>query len=167
MLAVSAYVGVATGQERPGGGGRRWGGGFDREQMRQRMAQRLKEALGASDEEWTVIGPLLERVQTLSREARGGMASRFGRGGRFGGPRGRPGEPGAEREPSAVEKAAAELRAALEDQSTAAAQVKTKLTAYREAREQAREKLAKAQAELREVLTLRQEAQLVLMGMLG
>ena len=76
------------------------------------------------------------------------------------------GAPEAERERTPIEKATEELQAALEDEGTTPEQIKERLTAYREAREEARKELAKAQEELREVLTLRQEAQLVLMGTL-
>ena len=45
-------------------------------------------------------------------------------------------------------------------------QIKAKLTALRAAREQARRELATAQRSLRQLLTLRQEAHLVLRGLL-
>ena len=56
-------------------------GGMQRspEEMRQRSLDMLKEALGASDEEWKVLGPRVEKVQTLSRQVRtGGMMGMFG-----------------------------------------------------------------------------------------
>ena len=167
-IALSAFLSVALAQEaeRPGRGR------FDPEQMRQRMAERLKETLGASDEEWAVIAPRLEKVQTLSFQSRtGGMGFMFGRvrgGRRFGGPAGQPGEtrPEQSSEQSPVQKAAEELRTIVDSEGAGESDIKQKLTAYREAREEARKELAKAQEELREVLTLRQEAQLVLMGTL-
>jgi hypothetical protein len=134
--------------------------------MREMMMQRVQESLGATDEEWQVIGPRLGKVMTLSREARGGrgMGALFGRG-RWGGrPAAEEDEP--EEEQTAIEQATDGLQAALEDEAATAEQVKQKLSAYRAAREQARQELAAAQQELREVLSVRQEARLVLFGML-
>lgn len=173
VLAISLCLGVALAQQGGRGGGQgRAGGGFagarDPGQMRQMMNDRIKEALGATDEEWQVIGPRLEKVSTLQREAAAGgsMRALFGvRGGRGGaGGQQRPDAP--ERERSAVEQAMGDLQQVVDDESAAADQIKQKLTALREAREKAKQQLVKAQQELREVLTLRQEAQLVLFGML-
>ena len=44
--------------------------------------------------------------------------------------------------------------------------LKAKMTALREARAQARQQLTQAQAELKELLTAKQEAALVMMGLL-
>ena len=63
-------------------------------------------------------------------------------------------------------KASADLRTALENKDTPADQINAKLTALREARDKARAEVAAAQKELKEVLTPRQEAVLVTMGML-
>lgn len=166
------------GGQRPGGqrpGGQR--GQFDPERMRQMMNDRLKEALGASDAEWTVIEPRLTKVMTLNRQASGGpgrgmMGMFFGRGrGPQGGPGDRrPGErsgPQRDRELTAVEKAGEALRTTLENEAATPDDIKAKLTALRTAREKTRQELAKAQQELRQILTLRQEAQLVLMGQLN
>ena len=147
--------------ERMQRGGR---GGFDRAAMRERMLDMMQERMGASDEEWTVIKPRLSKVMELGQDAsgRGGMMGMFGR--RRGG-RG-PERPDAEAESSAVQKASADLQATLEKEAPSAAEIKAKLTALRGAREKAKQNLIKAQQELREVLTLKQEAQLVMMGML-
>ncbi|KPK65569.1 MAG: hypothetical protein AMK73_02595 [Planctomycetes bacterium SM23_32] len=162
VVAVTACAGLALAQQGGQGGGRQWGG--DPEQMRQRMMERMKETLGADDEEWAIIAPRLEKVQTLARQAGGGGVG-FLFGGRRGGGRRGP-APEQQGEQSAVEKAADSLRAVLNDETATAAQVKESLSAYREAREKARQELAKAQENLREVLSVKQEAQLVLMGLL-
>ncbi len=173
-LTVLVSVGVALAQEGAGGGGRgggrrQWGGGrWDPEQMRQMMLDRMKESLGATDEEWTVLAPRFEKVTRLAREAGGG----FMRGGGFGGRArrgtwgGGPGEGAAQEPQTATAKASDALRTTLEDESSSPDQIKKLLTAYRAAREKARQELAKAQEELREVLSVRQEAQLVLTGTL-
>ena len=139
---------------------------FDPAQMRQRMEQRMKEALGVTDEEWKVLQPRLEKVTTLSRETRsaGGMRMLFGRGGR----RDRRTDEGeATRPPSEVAKALQALQTTLENKEAAPEEIKAKLTALREAREKAKQELAKAQDALREIVTQRQEAQLVMMGHLN
>ena len=66
----------------------------------------------------------------------------------------------------AVAKASAELRTALENKDTAADEIAKKLASLREARDKARADLLATQKELKEVLTQRQEAVLVTMGML-
>lgn len=176
-VAVLGSVSVVMAQAQAPRGGRQGRGQFDPAQMNQWMMQRMKEQLGATDDEWAVIEPRLEKVQTLARDARGGgMGGMFGRG-QFGGPGGLRGQPGgaAPQPPqgaqptapqSAVSKAAEDLRTTLGDQNSTVAQVKEKLTAYRAEREKAREELSKAQEDLRSVLSVKQEAQLVLMGLL-
>lgn len=139
-------------------------GGFDRAAMQERMMNMMQERMGASDEEWTVIQPRLSKVMELNRDtsSRGGMFRMFGRG-RRGRDQQRPDD---EAESSAVQKASAELQETLEKEAPSAAEIKAKLTALRGAREQAKQDLVKAQQQLREVLTLKQEAQLVVMGLL-
>jgi len=182
-LVALAVASVSVGQPPQGQGGQRGqrgGGMFDPAQMRQMMEQRMKEQLGATDEEWKVLGPRLTKVMNLNRQAGGGGMGRglMGRrGGRAGGPQGGPqggppnGPQGGRRgafggEPTAVDTAADALQTTLGNTEATAEDIKAKLTAYRAAREKAKQELAKAQQDLRQVLTLRQEAQLVLMGML-
>jgi hypothetical protein len=141
------------------GGGRR---GFDPAQMRERMMNGIKEQLGTPDDEWKVLQPKIEKVMTAQRDTRGGGA--FAGGGRRGGGGAAPAA--TDQPQSAVQKAAAALRAALENKDTPADTIKAKLTALREAREKAKADLAAAQKELKDVVTVRQEAVLVNMGML-
>ncbi len=169
-------------QPQPGTRGQRGGaqagpGGrqFDPARMRQMMEQRMREQLGATEQEWKVLGPRIVRVAELGRQTsgfgRGGMM--FGMGGRRGGPGGpdgnrfgggRPGAP--DREPTAVEKAQEQLRTVLENDSATPDQIKKELTALRTAKEKAKQQLAAAQQELRKIITVRQEATLVMVGML-
>ena len=120
-----------------------------------------------------MIGPLVEKVQTLSRDMNSGrgmmaMGMLGQRGGAGGTDRRRGGAPAGttEEPPSELRRAQEALQAALADETSTPALIKDRLTAYRKAREKARLDLAKAQEELRQVLTVRQEAQLVLMGLL-
>lgn len=165
-------------------GGRRGGdrGTRDPEQMRQRMeefrtqmATRLKESLGANDEEWKVLQPRIEKVQNLARQSRGGgMGGMMGGRGGFGGDRGRreggdrpqTDRPASDRPQSDVELKSDALQKVLQNKEAKPEEIKAALSGLREARAKARAELETAQKELREVVTLRQEAQLVTMGML-
>ncbi len=152
---------------------------FDPQRMQQMMEQRMQEQLGATAEEWTVIGPRLTKVMNLSRQTGAGVGGmRMGMmapgAGRRGGPEGDQGGPAgrgargplAQGEPTAVDKATESLQTTLENSAATSDEIRTKLTALRTAREKATQELATAQQDLRQVLTLRQEAQLVLMGLL-
>ena len=154
------------------------------------MADRMKEQLKVGDDEWKIIEPRLTKVTTLQREAagggRGGFSgfSGFGRGGGPGGQPGRGGQRGGDggrggrggrggpqggestREMNATQAASQALREVLEKDDASPEQIRAKLTALRAAKENARQKLAAAQKGLREVLTLKQEAQLVVFGLL-
>jgi hypothetical protein len=66
-----------------------------------------------------------------------------------------------------VEKAADQLSTTLENESASAEEIKKQLTTLRAEKEKTKQEQAKAQQELRQLLTLRQEAQLVLMGLLN
>ena len=63
-----------------------------------------------------------------------------------------------------VEKARAALQATLDDTAAKPEVIKQKLAALRDAKEKVRSQLDKATADLKSVLTARQEAQLVMMG---
>ena len=65
-----------------------------------------------------------------------------------------------------MQEASRELRDALEDEAAPAEQIGEHLEAYRDAREEAEDNLESARGELKELLTPRQEAMLVLAGML-
>jgi len=166
-LIGAVWVGTAFCQQggppggAPGQGGR---GGWDPERMRQMMMERVKQTMGATDEEWTALQPRIEKVLSLQRQARGGfgMGRMFGRGGRAGAPE----APAAGAELSETEKASQALQAVVDNKDSKPQEITQALTAYREAREKAKQELSKAQEELRGVLTPRQEAQLVLLGLL-
>jgi hypothetical protein len=155
-------------QARQGGGkdeGGPGGGRFDPEQMRQRMMDRYKEMLGVTDEEWKALLPKLEKVMTAQRESRSAGMGFFGPGGRGpGGERGPGGDSNVNQ--SALAKATSDLRTTMEDKSASAEDIGKKLTALRQAKEKARADLAAAQKDLKELLTQKQEAALVLAGML-
>ena len=142
--------------------------------FRQRMSERLKTALKASDDEWSVIQPLLEKLQAARGKT---MAGRFGgwggRGGQRGGDNARPANDSAK--PSAdagnrpnrpTSPEADALKAALDAEGSTPADIKTKLQALRDSRKKAAAELDQAQEDLRKVLSQHQEATLVMMGVL-
>ena len=181
--------------ERGGRGG--FGGrGGGPEQFLQMMTERMKERLEVGDEEWKIIQPRLTKVVALQfqvasagrsgffggfggpgrggpgRGGPGGEAGRRGdggRGGQRGGDRGRGGPRGGDgdREMNATQAASQALREVLDKDDPSPDQIRAKLTALRAAKESARQELAAAQKNLREVLTLKQEAALVLGGQLN
>lgn len=144
-------------------------GRFDPAQMRERMMGYYREQLEVKDDaEWNVIQPLIQKVM----DAR--MATMTGRGfggfGRGGGPGGGPGDRGGDDrgrgpfggqpnpEVEALQKAV--------DGKASNAELKAALSRYQESRKAKEEDLQKAQAELRKVLSVRQEAIATLRGLL-
>ena len=133
------------------------------------MMDQLKTALGASDDEFAAIQPKILAVMQDQRDANPRTFGMFGRGGpggpggggRFGG-----GYYGPTTEPSVVQTALQDLQTTLDDQNASPDAIKAKLDTLRQARTKARQDLAVAQADLKSVLTQRQEAILVLRGLL-
>ena len=144
-----------------------------RKHVEKQRQKQLQEELGATDEEWKALGPKIEKVRTLSRlvgddGASGGMS-----GGMFGGgPGGIAGratlmrslDPNAQ--PADIETKAQTLQTLLANKQAKPEAVAAALKAYRDARAKTKLDLAKARQELRDLLTVRQEAQLVTMGIL-
>ncbi len=145
LLAIS----LAQAQDR---GGRRGGGDFA--QMRERMMTGIKDQMGATDEEWKALLPKIEKVMNAQRDLR----SFGGFGGRGRGDEGQP--------RSKVAQAQQDLKAALDNKDTPADDLAKKTAALREAREKARADLQAAQKELKQGATPRQEAALVLIGLI-
>jgi chromosome segregation ATPase len=113
--------------------------------QRARAVENLKEQLGVSEAEWTVVRPRLEAVyeRVHAQPVRGNV------------------------EPTTpVEQRRKELRELLRDENAEAEQIKARLSALRAEKEKARQELAKARRELQQIMTLRQEAVLVLAGLL-
>ena len=139
------------------------------EQFRQQMGDRMKTTLGVTDEEWKVLQPAIDAVQTLARQTRGG-----GMGGMFGGRRGGPGgdannpapQPDPNRTQSDIEKKMSVLQTVLANKEAKPDEIQAALTAVREARATAQAKLDAAEKELRKIVTLRQEGLLFTMNVL-
>lgn len=153
----------AGGQAGPGApAGNRGDWDARRAEFEKRMNDRLKESLKINDEEWSVLQPRIKKVTDLQRETRAG--SQRGWGGR----RNRGGEENTQQQTamSPIQQASKDLSDILEKEGATSEQIKAKLDAYRAARTAAEAQLTKARAELSELLTINQEAQLVVMGIL-
>lgn len=169
LLAVVALCNLVSisAQDRPNRGN------FDPAQFRERMMSRVRETMEVKDDaEWKLISDRVSKVMEAQRDVRQGanMGAMFrrpqgdqaggenanGGGRRRGGPGGFGGEPSPEAE--ALSKAL-ESKASNDD-------VKAALAKYREARKAKQEKLTKAQEDLKKVLSGRQEAAAVSLGLL-
>ena len=172
MLAIAGLACVASlgsnkawaQQQDNGGGGRR---GFD---PAQRM-ERLKDELEVKDDEWTALQPLIQKVMDAQRaifadRIRGAM-----RGGRPEGDNGGGGgDNGGRRrggfaglgEPSPEAEA---LQKAIESKASNS-EMKAALAKYQESRKAKQTELETAQANLKKVLSVRQEAILTAQGLL-
>jgi hypothetical protein len=169
FVLAALIVPLAMAQDNTGGGNRdgnrdRGRGNFDPAQFRQMALDRVKEQMGdIKDDEWKVIEGKLSPVMEKRAEVLAAGLSAFGRGfGRTGRGGDQPERPAR----NAVEQASRDLQKALEDKAASEDSIKEKLTAFREARDKARNELASAQKELKEVVMPRQEAVLVAQGYL-
>lgn len=145
----------------PGRGGR---GNFDPQQFRQRMMDNLKEQLEVTDDtEWNALQPLIQKVMDARMATFGGM----GRG-MMGRPRGgdNAGDPGQRRGPFGQPNPDAEALQRAIDGKASNAEMKAAIAKYQEARKAKQAELEKAQADLRKVLSLRQEAIATVNGLL-
>ena len=169
------------------------GGGADRGDWNQRIQERImgaiQQTLEAPDDEWEILQPMVSKIYALQNEMRPSRMSLFagrGRGGTEGRGRGgdaegrgrgrgqfgeRDGEREGNREGNREgrgrnqgDAASTALREAIE--SGDAAQIKKALTDLRDQREKQADELKKTQDELRQIVTLKQEATLVVHGFL-
>ncbi|MCL5280339.1 MAG: hypothetical protein M1376_10580 [Planctomycetes bacterium] len=115
--------------------------------QRQQAVEGLKEQLRVSDQEWAVLKPRIQAVYDLVHPAPRPM-------GKTEAPR------------TEAELRSRELRELLQDQKAPPDQIKARLTALRAAKERAVQQLVNTRQGLRQLLTLRQEALLVLNGLL-
>jgi len=163
ICGVSAALMLSAGSiyaQNGGGGGGGGGGGrnFDPAQMQQRMVDGARDRLGfTNDTEWAAVQPLVQKVVAARFDVGmgGGMRGMGGRN-RGGGGGGMFGQPNPDRDA---------LQQALDDNAPAA-QVKALLAKYEAAQKAKQAKLIAAQADLRKVLTVPQEAQATLSGLL-
>jgi hypothetical protein len=153
-----------------GGGGRPGRGNFDPAQMQQMMMDRYKQTLEVTDDaEWKAMQPLVQKVMESRRDTFGGMGrGMFGRGPRGGNNAQPADQQGQQRrggfggtpspEADALQKAI--------DSKASKAEIKAALEKYVASRTAKQAALEQAQADLRKILTSRQEAIATLNGLL-
>ncbi len=150
-----------------GGGGGGFGGGgrnFDPAQMQQRMMDNIRQQLNfTNDTDWSAVQPLVQKVMDsrIAVGIGGGMRGMFGRN-RGGGGGGGGGGNNPFNQPNPDRDA---LQQALDDNAPAA-QIQALLAKYQASQKAKQAALVAAQADLRKVLTVPQEAQATLMGLL-
>jgi hypothetical protein len=165
-----------------GGGGRRQRGNFDPAQFRQMELDNAKEALDVTnDDEWNVIsvsiGKVLDAQQDVRSSASFGMRGfrnrnqNGGNGGGNGGNGGNAnggGQNGGRRGGFGGFTPAPEVQALQDaiDSNASADEIKAKLTALRQVQKNNETKLEAAQGDLLKLLTPKQEASAVLLGLL-
>jgi DNA repair exonuclease SbcCD ATPase subunit len=123
-------------------------------QMQRGLMDRLKQQLECTDEEFAALQPALQKVLDCMQAATVG-----GRRGGFGG-FSLPGQS------ATLAQAIQKLHTTLEDTAAKPDEIKAKLDAVREAKASTNHDLQVARAELRPLLTVRQEAVLVANGLL-
>lgn len=205
-LAVSSMVLPSLAQEAARGGDGARGADFAErmEERRAQAAERMQAALGASDEDFAVLAPMIEGVRQLQREAAvadarggrrggGGGADRPDRPDRGGegadGARGRGGDGAAggrgrggdeqaggrgrggrdielSPEAASIRTAMEALRTATESADTAPEVLQRDIAALRAAKAAHAAKLTAAQEQLRGAVLARQEAVLIVSGLL-
>lgn len=151
-----------------------------------------KEQLGVTNEEWTIIRPRLSKVRHLSQMTEAmtamirwntvarplisrhmkengypDMMSDMIRGFAENMQRARGLQlEGEDAQQDLFKKAMTELQETLKKEAPTTAEIKARMAAFRGAKEKTRQELFKAQTELKEVLTVKQEATLLMMGFL-
>jgi chromosome segregation ATPase len=171
--------------------GQNTGDGFGFAAMQERILNICKEKLGVTDEEWAVLEPRLMKVRKLSQNIQTMTTmtqwkvfqprlKEMEEQGQDGNPMAgmrrmfidrirteleaqaqRAGE-----EQNGFRQALTELQETLEKPAPSTTEIKVKMAALRGAKEKARQDLAQAQKELRELLTVKQEALLLMLGVL-
>jgi len=157
-----------NGNNNGGRQGRR--GNFDPAQFQQRIMDNLKEQLEVTDDaEWKAMEPLIQKVFDLRRQSMSGMGrGMFGRGGPRGGDNAQSTDQNQPRRGGmfgAPNPDADALQKAI-DSKASKSEMKAALEKYLASRKANQAALEQAQADLRKVLTSRQEAIATLNGLL-
>jgi hypothetical protein len=172
VAALTLSVGDVLAQNNGNGGNGGGGGGgggrnFDPAAMQQRMVDGARDRLGfTNDTEWAAVEPLVTKVVTARMDSGmgGGMRGMMGgrnRGGGQGGPGG--GGRGGFGQPSPEADA---LQKAIDDNAPAS-QIKDLLAKHKAVQKAKQAKLEAAQADLKKVLTAKQEAEAYLLGLVN
>ena len=112
----------------------------------------LKDAFGATDDEWPALLPKIQNIQKLQAQLRPRRSGGMGMGMVMWGVSAQPAEP------SELDQAATALDKVLADKGASDGDLKSALQTYRQARAKVKTTLETAQKDLKELLTVRQEA---------
>ena len=174
LFAGMTDVAAQQGAPPPGGGGNFGPGNFDPARIQQMLMDRYREQLEVTDDAtWKVIQERVQKVTDARREiglggmGMGGMSRMFRRPGGEGQEGGQGRRAGAAASmfgmaPSVEEEALQKVI----DAKASNAELKAALAKFVEARKQKQANLDKAQGELRQVLSVRQEAIASVLGLL-
>jgi len=184
-LSANSLMAQTGGGGGGGGGGRR---NFDPAQFRQQMLDGLKDSMEVTnDDEWKVLEAAITKVMDASQDVQSSTPRGFGRGGRGrnGGGGGNGGNPGGGngggnanagggggggngggRRGGFTPSPEVEALSAAVEANASADEIKGKLATVRQALEAKQAKLVAAQADLQKLVSTKQEAILVLRGIL-
>ncbi len=123
------------------------------------MEQRLRDAFGASEEQWKSFGPQVMKVNVLLQEFEGHEMSAM-----TGEREAVPVTPAGQQTP--LQKTTAALHKSLADPATSPEVIKTQVAAVRREKENVQKNLQAARSELQKLLNERQQAQALLLGLL-
>jgi hypothetical protein len=176
LAAISAVLVAGSNNlwaQTPGNaGGNRGRGARDPAQFLERRMERYREQLEVkSDDEWKVIQPRIEKVLQAQREVRVGGFGGGRRGGTASGAQPDRAAPGGGRgnrgaRPDALSNPEVVALQTAVDSKASPGELKAKLAKLRETLKQKEADLAKVQEDLRQVLSVRQEAIALLAGLL-
>ena len=160
------------GRQRGGNGGP-GGGNFDPAAMQQRIMDRYQTELGfTNDTEWDAVKPLVQKVQDARMAVgMGGMGRMFGGGRNRGGTQGgQGGQPAGNTRGGGMFGQASPEQDALQkaiDDNAPSSQIKDLLAKCKASQKAKQAKLEAAQADLKKILTTKQEAQAFLLGLVN
>jgi hypothetical protein len=165
MLCAAGTGVMAQDNGGDGGGGQRRRGNFDPAQFQERMMENVRDQMGVTnDDEWQVLQARVQKVFDARRDV--GIPG-FGR--MFRGRRGGDNNGGGPPRGGAFGQPMPELEALNNaiDNNAPTEQIKEAMQKYRTARKAKEAALEKAQKDLKSVLTVRQEAVAVSLGLLN
>jgi hypothetical protein len=149
----------------PGGGpGGPDGGPPDPEEMRQMQDQRIKQALNVSDDTWSTLQPLIDKVEELEHQSDSGPLM-------HGPPHPDDDQDGDNqddnRNQSPVESAISKLKKVLSDKSSTDDQIAAATKVVEDAEKKVADDLDVARKQLKAATNLREQAVLVALGVLN
>ena len=145
-------------------------GEFDAKKFEQRIQGRItgmiKDDLKITDEEWEIIGPRMNKVIDLANKNNARLATFRKMSRRWYSSRGIKLKSDELDDKHPIERASDNLSAIINDETATTEDIRTALKKLRSAKEATKLEIIKAQSELKKLLTIKQEAKLVMYGIL-